>query len=441
LVRLRSASWVLGAQVASLFISFPMSIMLARYLGPTGKGHFALATLVASIATTIACVGLPSATTYYAARREASAPAALRTSLLLGLAALSVALMGVFIYASARPGEIARGTLGVIGIGTLAAPAALVSLFMGAFLIGVGRIRAASAVNVFSLLLQFGVCGVLAAMGRLTPEAAVVAWVCAVTASAVLASVMALRSSTGVTDTVRGFLRRGIKYGLASWIAGGLGLLVLRIDMILLAALKDAASVGVYTIAVTFAELLFYMPSAMVAVMVPKIAAEGQLADDLTARATRTLWPLTLIAGLVLASLASLVVPLLYGDRFAPSIPALWCLVPGTTFAAVAGPITAYFSGIGRPAEAVRANAANLAVNVVVNLLLIPRMGVVGAALASTTSYAVGATILILRFRSRTGVGAATVLVPRIEDVRSLLHAALDAVRRRAARGPAEEVV
>jgi len=77
------------------------------------------------------------------------------------------------------------------------------------------------------------------------------------------------------------------------------------------------------------------------------------------------------------------------------------------------------------------ANVTNMVVNLVANVLLIPRLGAAGAALASTISYSVGTGVIVWRFHARTGARVVDVLVPRGSDLKTMLDIAKTAVSER----------
>lgn len=442
MVRLRSASWVLASQVASLLISFPMSILLARTLGAGGKGQVALAQLIPGIGAVVVTLGLPAAALYLVAQRRVGFRGVFIISTVLAFIATAAAAIAWLVMRDYLRIHAGASSDLIVFLGILALGPVVVSSFMASTLSGLGRLRQVSLVNVSLLALQMIIYCVLWLAGLLTPLSAVASWLAVTTVVAVTLSVMAYRGTEDVeSDTPSSFLKAGLSYGLLSWIAGGLGILVLRIDMLLLGTFKGAAAVGIYSVAVTFAELLFYLPNAVNAVLVPKVASDHEGAVELTARLTRVIWPLTLVSGVALGLAASAAVPLLYGPEFHSSVLAFWVLVPGTAMSAIAGGITGYFAGTGRPRETVVANSLNLVANVALNLVLIPRLGVLGASLSSAASYTVGALVLVGRFSSLEQTRLRDILRPRTADFREFSSTIGAAVRQRLASGPVDEVV
>jgi O-antigen/teichoic acid export membrane protein len=136
------------------------------------------------------------------------------------------------------------------------------------------------------------------------------------------------------------------------------------------------------------------------------------------------------IALAVLAVAAPLLGPV-FGRSFAGAVWPLAVLVPAMIPYSVNSTLAAHLSGSGRPLIATKAWAVNVAVNVVANVLLLPRLGVVGAGLASLASYTVCATIMSVSFRRITSLPYADFLVPRVADIGDLWRALHGAVLER----------
>lgn len=191
-------------------------------------------------------------------------------------------------------------------------------------------------------------------------------------------------------------------------------LLMLRLDQLLIESFLDVAAVGIYAMAAWGAELLWLVPEALNPLLVHSSAdAHDKNRDRTAARAVRLgLW-VTILAAVPLALLAQPLLGLLRGGVYLPAVPALWVLLPGIV-AFVPGVILAGdFIGRGVPHWNTQASAITLAVNVLLCLLWIPRLGILGAAWSSTVAYAFGSALMIWRFRRVTGLPLREILLPQ----------------------------
>jgi O-antigen/teichoic acid export membrane protein len=418
--RLRSAGWILGTQVAGVLVAFPMSILLARVLGPSGKGTVAVVQLVAGIGSIILAAGLPGAITYLTARGEVSAGPVLRLAW-----AWAVVVGGSFVVLSLVGGSALAQTLLHVNSAMLLmlSGAALIPMlataFTGSYLLGVGRLRTISIVNIATVTTQLVAYVVLWRIRLLTPVSAIVTWVLLQSLAAIAASVLSFANPVAGAPIVRSveIMRRGWRFGLASWLGSGLGQLSLRVDMFLVAALAGTTAVGVYSISVTLAELAWYVPNSVYTTLFPRVSADGQESAEMTARVNRALWPLTLLVSTTVAFVGIWLIPLLWGKAFSGAVLPLWLLVPGITASAAGIVPSAFLAGVGKPQAGAIASALNLVTNVAVNLVLIPAFGVPGAAVASSISYAIGTVVLIVIYVRVTGLSLKATLMPSRSDI------------------------
>jgi O-antigen/teichoic acid export membrane protein len=72
---------------------------------------------------------------------------------------------------------------------------------------------------------------------------------------------------------------------------------------------------------------------------------------------------------------------------FGPALPPLLVLLPGVVALSASKVVAGYITGINRPRARIVVSYSTLGVNIVANLILIPRFGIVGAAAASLVSY------------------------------------------------------
>jgi len=195
------------------------------------------------------------------------------------------------------------------------------------------------------------------------------------------------------------------RYGLRAEAGSVMQTLNARLDFVLVAGLIGPKAVGLYAIASRYAELLRLPALSLNYVLFPAFARAGTVqARSETSRSLARLWWTPVAAALPMALLAPYVVPLVYGEEFRGSSGPALVLLVGMSGVVINGIITAYLSGIGRPGLGSIATGAGLVITVLLDLLLIPRFGVMGAAAASTATYLTTTVVLLVAFR---WVGAA----------------------------------
>lgn len=431
-VRIRSSAWVFAAQVGKTALSIPVGILLARTLGASGKGSVTVVQTTAAMSVAILNLGMPSAVMWLAARGKASGRGALAlgaafTGVALALVGVVTALVGPDVLA-AKLG-LSSGLLFVLAV--VAIVPSMLGYFIDHYLLGRGAIRSLSTIDVAGLSVQLlGMVG-LALTHHLTAISALLVWLTVNIGTVSWKGYLALRSDgRGRGATFVDIWYDGRAFALKSWLANTVTMLSLRQDMLLLAMLSGTRAVGIYSISVTAAELAWYVPNALQSVSTVKFAAEGD-SSELAERMNRSVWPFTLAFACVIFLIAAPLIPLVYGGQFRASVLPLLLLLPGVVATSMSTSLSAWLTGRGHPQEPAMANVTNMVVNLLANVLLIPRLGAAGAAMASTISYTVGTGVVIWRFRARTGASVVEVLVPRGSDLKTMLDVARTAVSQR----------
>jgi O-antigen/teichoic acid export membrane protein len=147
--------------------------------------------------------------------------------------------------------------------------------------------------------------------------------------------------------------------------------------------------------AVSLAEISFQVPDSVATLFYPRVAGSARAeADRLAPGMARMTLLLTVVVALVLLPLAWLAIRLVLPD-FSGSLLPFAILLPGTVALGLSKVLSGYISGLGRPGPVSAIAATGLVVNVVANLVLIPPLGIAGAAISSLLSYTVHALLTI----------------------------------------------
>ena len=165
-----------------------------------------------------------------------------------------------------------------------------------------------------------------------------------------------------------------------------------HIDIVMLQHFRESAAVGNYKAALTLAEFLWFIPMALQTVFVhstSELWSQNRFREisELASRTTRYTFLLTGVMAVGLAALADVAVPIYFGADAMPAITPLLLLLPGSLGFALARPVLAISQGKGMLRYPVAATGGAAMINLVLNVALIPRFGMHGAAIATSTGY------------------------------------------------------
>ncbi|WP_460177203.1 flippase [Thermodesulfovibrio hydrogeniphilus] len=389
----KDVSLTVSTNLASLVFGLVTSVILARVLGPEGRGIYALATLLPSLIVTFGNLGIGPATVYYVARGEFRSQEILGNNALLsvGLGSagfLAGLLIAFFFRETVLPGVSLEYLLLAL---TLVFPNFFFS-YINYVLLGAQRIKEFNYVQIVQsvlfllsiaialLVLKAGVSGAILA-GLLT-------WL------VVDALVFRLAAKVaGGVDLKPNclYIKRATTYGIQAHLSNILGFLNYRVDMFLVNGFLGPAALGLYSVAVGLVEKLWMISYAASTVLFPRVAGESkeQRRKEFTPLVARTvLWTTGLVA-LALVLLSHWIVLLLYSEAFLPAVSALKALLVGIVALSAWRVLANDIAGRGHPGLNIYTGLAAVVTNIALNLLWIPRYGIVGAAWASTVSYTV----------------------------------------------------
>lgn len=415
-----AAATTFGANVTAAFLSLANVLVTARVLGPTGRGEFVFLTTVAMLTSVLSSLGIEEATANLAgrepARRRSLGGNVVLLAVAFGTAAafLVASLMSLFPSVAADSDPVKRGIV-------LAAIPLLILQFYLQFLVRADY--GFVATNVAALLgplLSLVVNCAFAVLGVLTVGTAIATWVAgqAIATALLVWYVHARLAGFGTPDLA--LARRSLNFGAKAHLGRVMKAGNYRLDQWLLGAIAGPRELGLYSVAVAWAEALYYLPEALGMVMRPDVVrASPREAGRRAGAVFRAAVVLTAPAVLLLVVLAPFLCVTVFGSEFEGSIDDLRVLAPGA-FGMVAMKLLANtLTAQGRPLFANAAIAVAFVATIALDLVLIPAYGGLGAALASTLAYTAGGLAVAAIFAAVLGIRAGD-LVPRTGDFRGL---------------------
>jgi O-antigen/teichoic acid export membrane protein len=208
------------------------------------------------------------------------------------------------------------------------------------------------------------------------------------------------------------------KYGLQLYPTVLLAFLGYRLDIYVINSMLAKSDVGAYTIAVSVAEIVWYIPNAVGIVLFPMIARMSDSeASDFTPLVVRQVLLLTFASVLGLLLVGHPLMVFAFGEEAAtPAVPVLYLLLPGILAFSALKTVWQDLCGRGRPLLASISMFAAVAIDVALNLVITPRMGIKGAAISASVAYFCATVLIFSIYRRVTGVGFRVMLIPVSKD-------------------------
>ncbi len=373
---------------ATLALNLLTGILIARLLGPDGRGEFTAVVVVVPLLGWAFEMGCRQAVTYHHAKHPKDGPTLLGTWLVL-LAPL--ALMAIVVGWFLLPHLLAAQSEQTLWLARL-------FLFSIVFLFISDLVYAIVLAdedffffNVMRVLQPFGIA-----------VAYLVLWLAGSfsVGTAVLVTFLASVADLGVTAT-RVFRRHGVGrpsyplarttlwYGFRAHGTTTAGLVATRLDLTIMPAFLSAANVGLYAVATSVSWIVVAISGTLAAFVFPVAARRGEQGVRTVVHSLYATFMVTSVLALLLAVLAGLLVQVVYGSAFSGSVTALRILLIGSVAYACAGVICAGLYALNRPFTAAMTLFGGALVTVLGLVIFLQRFGIVAAAIVSSVSYTV----------------------------------------------------
>jgi PST family polysaccharide transporter len=386
--QLINIGWLSIEQIVRIGLSFVVMVLVARHLGPERFGAYAYLFSVAGLLTPLTVFGLEA----IAMRRLVSNPD--QRDQILGTALL-IRIVGSLIAVAASIGFVASFggpegvTVGLMALAALILPFLPSDVFNNYFKatgrmawVAVPRIAVQSAIAIGAIWLVFTGAGIAGFTTLRIGESVLLAVEAALAYQIVAKALFRMHIDWRLLQIL---LREGAPLFLASLAV----MIYMRTDQIMLGQLSSGKDLGFYSVAVPIAQSAFFVPMAMHAAFYATLVrahATNAATFDVKMRRFYDIMGLVMLGMMgVIVIAATVAIPLL-GPEFAPARLMVWVLVLGLPFVGLGIASSAMQTIRGWLWTSSLTTLAGAVANIIMNLMLIPAYGGVGAAAATVAS-------------------------------------------------------
>ncbi|MDH1526557.1 oligosaccharide flippase family protein [Pseudomonas mosselii] len=406
----------MGTKLAMIALRLLRNVLLARILGPSERGLFALLSTLPDLISAATSGGLNSAVGYQAAKQRDMGLLLTQVLVYGCLLAGLLTLVCVFLVRELGTNLEITVQLGLLAwLLLLAVPmtvlkSGLLTLHNASG--GVGAFNALRLTESLAPLLLF--LGLFWMWRDEALEAALISWLCGIALVLVLGLWWLRRQHPLALRWDRGGQRELLSYSAKSHPDLLFQQVILRSDYLFIGAMLGSTALGHYAMASAAAELLLIVPEAVTTPLMKRLLQQDAGMERLTPLALRLTATVMLGACLSMALIGQWLIVTLFGADYAPAYPALLALLPGLLGLCYASILRLDLLGKNRPGTVSLLMGAGAALNLVLNVALIPTWGIVGAAAASSIAYlAVTVAMLVLYCRlSGVPLGQTLIILP-----------------------------
>ena len=399
-----------GGKATVLALGFAIVAVVARELGTAETGSFLVAYSLTLLLSQVGGLGLTTANPYFVAREPSRIAQIVSNSIWLAAAlGTALALAGASIKVL-FPGALEGLGWAPLIVTLVGLPGGLATYFLQSVLLGEGRMVAYNGIEAAqtAVTLVAIAVGFVAFDFRLTGTLAVIVVIRYVAAAAYLTL---LPRHVSLFD--RALARRMFAYGFRAYVAIVLSYLIVRVDLLLVNAFLGRKEAGLYGVAATIADGMFVIPMVISINLFPRVA-RGDPAQA-TAEVFRSVAVLYGLLCLVTIPIAGPAITTFFGDSYADATNLYYLLLPGVYAYGMVTILSSHFAGRGFPRAVIVVWIFGIALNLVLNVLLLPGRSAWVASVTSSVSY--GILLVLHMWLFAREAGGYGVMRPRAREV------------------------
>lgn len=401
--------WVFIGQVIIMLMGFLLKVLLGRFIGADGLGLYTMAFTVYSLAALAGGIGIPAAIVKFGAeykddrgKLNSFMSCAFTNSIIFGI------IVGFILFFLS--GMIANlfhmpELTSLIKIVAIALPFLVLNntLLLGLLpglremkLYGIG-IACRSI-----LLLGLAVLFVMIGWGA---KGAVLAIMFAEIGTFILSLFLTRKRFNFSLQSYLQTTKILIPFGVQLFLAGTIWMVNINADRLFVGYFLTDTAVGIYAIAIAAAGVFRMIPGIISTVTYPMMSEYNgkgmhQANELLINKVMKYVLIIQSMLGILIIFFAPDIIFWLLGAEFLPAVIPLTILILGTIFFGSVAAVGSAFSAAGRPDLAFKVNLVMLAPNLGLDILLIPKLGITGAAIGTATAMLIGVILDIYLFRS-----------------------------------------
>ena len=413
---LKSGASLLLLQMAGMGLSLGVSVLLARQLGPSQFGIYSFALALATLISVPVQFGLPPLVVRETARllyenNVRRMFALWRWSALIAFLAsaaifTAVLLLGSLIFAAYITKSLLVATV-------LLVPLLAFGMLRAAALRGLGHVVMGQVPETIIrpgliLLLLLAILGLGHEIDALSAMVLnVVGTSLTFVAGALMLARAAPSSRSGMAPPIPHYdwLRAAMFLGVTSAAV----VINRNLDIAMLGSLRSATEVGQYKVSVTLAMVSATALNVLNLLIQPQVARLNAAGDiDAIKRLVTKVARLSFVVGLCCAAVFLLlgeeVIARSFGAEYSAAYPAMSILIAGQIFNTCFGPVMLVLNMMGQERTTMSSVIVAAGGNIVLNALLIPPFGTLGAAMATAATFLLWNVLLNIKARRLLGI-------------------------------------
>jgi len=407
-------------RILQLALGIGSTIIIARVLGPQGRGIYSLAILLPSLIISFGNFGIGQASVFYVGKKKYSAEEILGNnitlSFLLGVAGFFIGLIIILFFSSFLFSGVAKVYL---FLALFLIPLGFFLSFVNNLLLGLQKIKEFNFIGILqSFIFLFLLSILLLVLGFGVKEVIAVYVISSFIAVVVLFFLAKRIVGDFHFHFDKSYLKDAFRYGFKVYLGIIIQFLHYRVDIFLVNIFLNPIAVGFYSIAVGLAEQIWLVSQSAGTVLFPRVSSETdeKRLKEFTPVVCRNVLLITLTGAILLFFLGRLLILLFYTEKFSASVLPFQILLIGAVTMSGWKILANDLYGRGKPELNIYISLVSVVLNIILNILWIPKFGIAGAAWATSASYTFAFVAVVIVYSKISGNEMWSIVLPQKAD-------------------------
>lgn len=417
----------LGGNLVTGFGSLILAIVISRELGPEGKGILTFFIVLATLVAMVVDSGVSIANVFYYRTKNIKKKILFWNGVIWSFVVGGMSAVMVFFGVTVMGHSSADDPV-LLLLALSCIPLYVYISLQGQLLLGLDKVKAYNISCIVQPMTTLFAVQILFFLYGASVQMAIIAYVVG------LLTVVAYQfgaASAGNFQVHMSTLASSVKFGFVGHLGTIAQFCNYRLDVIILGVLRGDEAVGIYSISFTLGEVLWRLPRAVGMILYPKVSASSlEDATNITVKVFKFSNLALLLIGIPFAFVGAVCIPYIFGESFKSAVAPFLVILPGILFFSWNNILVEDLKGRGMPNIKFYIAIFVLLVTVVLDLLLIPKFGVMGAAWASTVAYSFAGFISVVVFSRCVGIQVSQLFVVTQDDLLNATSLLLGGVRK-----------
>jgi len=407
-------------QILQLIAGIGASIVIARCLGPEGKGIYSLAILFFALLINFTDFGIGPASVFYIGRGKYPLKEVLGAdiifSILISFFTTIVGIIIIFFFGE----KIFHGVpIEYLVLIMIVVPFWFFLSFINYILLGLQKFKKFNFIKLIVPFISLILVVFLLLSHQINVRTVIITQIISYFIACFVLFFQVKKETTGLFFSLnKNIFRDFFSYGIKNYLGNIFSFFHYKVDMFLINIFLNPLAVGFYSIAVGMAQQIWFVSESAGMVLFPRVSSETseKKLKEFTPLVCRNILFVTLLLAIFLFVIGRWLIILLYSEQFFNSVLPFQILLIGTAMISGRTILANDLYGRGKPMLNAYITGSAVILNIILNILWIPKFGIAGAAWAASVSYTVSSIITTLVYSKISGNKIRDILLIKQSD-------------------------